>query len=76
MATWRRVPRRPTAIEAAAITAGPVRNRTAMAKVATVFPHAMIFGWRAINRPDKIERVQKNKQPHQLHMKSIRSQPP
>lgn len=48
---WRRVPRRPTAIEAAAITAGPVRNLTAIANVATEFPHAIILGWRAIKRP-------------------------
>ncbi|KAL6006902.1 hypothetical protein ACLOJK_032398 [Asimina triloba] len=51
IATWRRVPRRPTAMEAAAITAGPVRNRTAMENAATELPHAIIFGWRAINSP-------------------------
>lgn len=44
MAAWRRVPRRPTAMEAAAMTAGPVRNLTAIAKVATEFPHAIILG--------------------------------
>lgn len=51
MATWRSVPRRPTIIEAAAITAGPVRNLTAIAKAATVFPHAIILGWSAMNKP-------------------------
>lgn len=51
MATCKRVPRRPTAMEAAAMTAGPVRNLTAMAKVAIEFPHAMILGCNAINRP-------------------------
>lgn len=51
MATWRRVSRRPTAMEAAAITAGPVRNLTAMANVATELPQAIILGCRAINRP-------------------------
>lgn len=44
IATWRRLPRRPTAMEAAAMTAGPVRNLTAMAKLATVFPQAIILG--------------------------------
>lgn len=38
-------------MEAAAMTAGPVRNRTAMANVATLFPHAMILGCSAINNP-------------------------
>lgn len=51
MATCNRVPRRPTAMEAAAMTAGPVRNLTAMEKVAIEFPHAMILGCNAINRP-------------------------
>jgi len=31
-------------MEAAAITAGPVRNLIAIANVATEFPHAIIFG--------------------------------
>ena len=51
MAMRRSVPRNPTAIEAAAMTAGPVKNLTAMAKEATEFPQAMILGCRAMNRP-------------------------
>ena len=38
-------------MEAAAMTAGPVRNLTAMANVATEFPHAMILGCKAMNKP-------------------------
>lgn len=45
------VPRSPTAMEAAAITAGPVKNRTPMAKEATDFPQAMILGCTAMNKP-------------------------
>jgi hypothetical protein len=41
----------PMAIEVAAITAGPVKNLTAIAKVATDFPQAIIFGCRAMNNP-------------------------
>jgi hypothetical protein len=41
----------PTASEAAAMTAGPVRNLTAIEKAAMEFPHAMIFGCKAINKP-------------------------
>lgn len=44
MAMCKRTPRRPTAKDATAITAGPVRNRTAMDKAAIEFPHAMIRG--------------------------------
>lgn len=51
MAMCRRTPRSPTVNEAAAMTAGPVMNRTAMAKVATEFPHAIILGCNAMNRP-------------------------
>lgn len=51
MAMRRRTPRRPTAMEAAAMTAGPVRNLTAMVKAAMEFPHAMILGCKAMNRP-------------------------
>lgn len=51
MATCKRVPLRPTATEAAAMTAGPVRNLTAIEKVATELPHAMILGCKAINKP-------------------------
>lgn len=40
-------------MEAAAMTAGPVRNLTAIAKAAMEFPHAMILGCKAINRPAK-----------------------
>lgn len=51
MAMCNRTPLNPTAIEAAAITAGPVRNLTAIANDATEFPQAMIFGCNAINKP-------------------------
>jgi hypothetical protein len=39
------------AMEVAAITAGPVKNLTAIANVATVLPQEMIFGCRAMNKP-------------------------
>lgn len=45
------MPRRPTTIEAVAITAGPARNLTAMANAAVELPHAMILGCNAINKP-------------------------
>lgn len=48
-------------MEAAAMTAGPVRNLTAMANVATEFPHAMIFGCKAINRPFITKKKKKKK---------------
>lgn len=51
MATCKRTPRRPTAMEATAITAGPVRNLTAIAKAAVELPHAMILGCNAMNNP-------------------------
>lgn len=51
MATRRRTPRKPTAIEAAAMTAGPLRNLTAIEKAAIEFPHAMILGCNAMNSP-------------------------
>lgn len=51
MATCRRTPLSPTAMEAAAMTAGPVRNLTAMAKAAVEFPHAMTLGCKAMKRP-------------------------
>lgn len=38
-------------IEVAAITAGPVKNLTAIENAATDFPQAMIFGCNAMNRP-------------------------
>lgn len=38
-------------MEAAAMTAGPVRNLTAIAKAATEFPHAIILGCKAMNSP-------------------------
>lgn len=44
-------PRRPTAKEAAAIAAGPTRNRMPMAKVATLLPQAMMRGCKAMNNP-------------------------
>ena len=49
-----RTPLIPIAKEAAAMTAGPVRNLTAMAKVAIEFPHAIILGCNAMKRPVKI----------------------
>lgn len=51
MATCKSTPLRPTAMEAAAMTAGPVRNLIAMAKVALEFPHAIILGCKAMNKP-------------------------
>jgi len=57
MATCKRTPRRPTTIEAAAMTAGPVRNLTAIAKAATEFPHAMILGCNAMKRPAKTPEI-------------------
>lgn len=44
-------PLSPTTMEETAMTAGPVRKRTAIAKEATVFPHAMIRGCNAMNNP-------------------------
>lgn len=38
-------------MEVAAITAGPVKNLTAIENVATRCPHAIIFGCNAINNP-------------------------
>lgn len=38
-------------MEVAAITAGPVKNLTAIENVATDFPQAMIFGCKAMNKP-------------------------
>lgn len=64
MATCKRVPLRPTAMEAAAMTAGPVRNLTAIAKAAMEFPHAMILGCKAINRPAKAKSHPKKKKKH------------
>lgn len=51
MAMCKRTPLNPTAMEAAAMTAGPVRNLTAIAKAAMEFPHAMILGCNAMNKP-------------------------
>ena len=51
IATCNRTPRRPTAIEVTAITAGPTRNRTAIENTARDFPQAMIFGCKAMNKP-------------------------
>jgi hypothetical protein len=39
-------------MEVAAITAGPVKNLTAIENVATDFPQAMSFGCKAMNKPD------------------------
>lgn len=38
-------------MEVAAMTAGPVKNLTAIENVATDFPQAMIFGCKAMNKP-------------------------
>lgn len=51
MATCKRLPRRPTTIEAAAMTVGPVRNLTPIENVAIEFPHATILGCNAMNNP-------------------------
>lgn len=51
MAMCKRTPCKPTATEAAAMTAGPATNLTAMAKAAIEFPHAIIRGCNAINKP-------------------------
>jgi len=42
------------------MTAGPVRNRTAIANEATEFPHAIILGCRAINKPVHMQTKQLN----------------
>lgn len=42
-------------MEVAAMTAGPVRNLTAIENVATDFPQAMIFGCKAMNKPGKVD---------------------
>ena len=52
MAILRRLPLKPMAMAATAITAGPVRNLMAIAKTATLFPQAMIFGCNAMNKPN------------------------
>ena len=65
MAMCKRSPLSPIAMEAAAMTAGPVRNLTAMAKAAMEFPHAMILGCKAIKRPvmeKKVHTYQNSKQ--------------
>jgi hypothetical protein len=51
MAMRSSVPRRPTAAEATAMTAGPKRKRTAMVVAATELPQAMILGCMAMNSP-------------------------
>ena len=71
MATCRSVPRRPTAKDAAAITAGPVRKRTAMANVATLFPHAMIRGCSAMNSPARRKRRRGGQSVTREHMLKI-----
>ena len=55
MAMCRRAPRSPTAMEAAAMTTGPMRNRTAIANAASLFPQAMICSCNAMNRPEIID---------------------
>ena len=51
IATCSNMPRMPIAIDAAAMTAGPMRNRTAIPKAAMELPHAIILGCNAIKRP-------------------------
>ena len=51
MAMRSRTPLSPTANEAAAMIAGPVRNLTPMEKTATEFPQAIILGCNAMNKP-------------------------
>lgn len=46
-------------MEVAAITAGPVKNLTAIENVATDFPQAMIFGCKAMNKPETRKRKRK-----------------
>lgn len=53
MAMCRKTPRTPMVMAVAAITAGPVKNRTAIENAATDFPQAIIFGCKAMNRPMK-----------------------
>lgn len=52
MAAWRSTLLKPTAIDEAAITAGPVKNLTAIANVAKDAPQAMSRGCRAMNKPE------------------------
>lgn len=52
MAACKWTPRRPTAIDEAAMTAGPVRNLTAIANMARDLPHGIRLGCKAINNPD------------------------
>jgi hypothetical protein len=51
IAMCNRTPLSPTTIDETAITAGPVRKRTAIANEATVFPQAIILGCNAMNNP-------------------------
>jgi hypothetical protein len=51
MAMRSSVPRRPTAAEAIAMTAGPRRKRTAMVAAVTVLVPAMILGCMAMKSP-------------------------
>lgn len=61
MATCKRVPLSPTTMEAAAMTAGPVRNLMAIEKAAMRLPHAIILGCKAMNRP-AMNRIIKEKE--------------
>lgn len=70
MATRRRVPRKPIAMEAMAMTAGPVRNLMAMAKAATEFPHAIIFGCSPIKIPFVFSTVRIHKQQSPVNFQS------
>lgn len=64
MATFKRVPLSPTTMEAAAMTAGPVRNLMAIEKAAMRLPHAIILGCKAMNRP-AMNRIIKEKEQRQ-----------
>ena len=68
MATRRRVPRKPMAKEAMAMTAGPVRNLMAMEKTATEFPHAIIFGCSPIKIPINKNFKEKEKKKYYMNL--------
>lgn len=60
MAMCNRTPLSPTTNEEKAMTAGPVRKRTAIAKEATVFPQAIILGCNAMNNPTNTQQNNNN----------------
>ena len=48
-------------METAAITVGPVKNLTAIANAATVFPHAIIRGCSAMNNPTREQQLKRSR---------------